>query len=129
MYSEPLCPPGLSGAESTAELIKSWLIDEKRTRSGLLGVSDVLQVTSVRTFQHGLSESALSLALDEAVRASATGVVAYEVVEGRPSFNADLIGNFTRACESLNVTLLDVMLYSPHVPKGWLSARQRDLLR
>jgi len=130
MLREPLNPPTLTGAESTAKIIKNWLIDEKKSRSGLLGVNDALQVVSVRTFQHGLTQASLRVALDDAIRGSGTGVVAYGVSpEGsRPSFDPNLIEKLSLACEYLNVTLLDVVIFSSLVPKGWLSARQQNLL-
>jgi hypothetical protein len=129
MLIEPSRPSILTGTESTAKIIRSWLIDEKKTRSGLIGVNDALQIVAVRTFQHPLTLPALSFSLEEPVRGSATGIVAYGVVdESRPSFDTDLIGRFAQTCEALNMTLLDVIIYSSGLPKGWLSARQQNLL-
>lgn len=130
MFDEPLNPPTLTGSESTAEWIKSWLIDEKETQSGLLGVNNALEIVSVRTFQHGLTRPTLSMALGEALRAKATAVVVYGIATGgeRPSFDAALFLDLTNACEYLNVTLLDVVTFSPAAPRTWSSARQQNLL-
>lgn len=129
MISEPLHPPELAGAETTANILKTWLVDEKKTRSGVIGVDNALQIVSVRTFQHTLTQPALSLALSEAIQASATGVVAYSVAEGEfPTFDQDFTNKLANACEARNVTLLDVMIYSQHVPRGWLSARQQGII-
>jgi hypothetical protein len=127
---EPLNPPALTGSVATAELIKAWLVDREETHSGLLGVNDNLQIVSVRTFQHGLTPAALGLAIAEASEASATGVVAYTTgTRGeRPTFDVSLIVNFLGACESLKLTILDVIIYSPATPNGWLSARQQNLI-
>jgi len=129
MLSEQPLPTILTGTDSTAELIRSWLIDEKQTRSGLIGVDRSLQIVTVQTFQHSMSQPAINSALGEALHASTSGVIAYNVAEpGRPLFDPIFTRKLAAACEAINSTLLDVMVYSPDVPKGWLSARQQGII-
>jgi hypothetical protein len=129
MTSEPLHPAALAGAETTAKIVKTWLVDEQKTRSGVIGVDNALQMVSVRTFQHLLTQPALHLGLGEAIQASATGVVAYSVADGeRPSFDTVATAKLAAACDALNMTLLDVMIYSPKLPKGWISARRQGMI-
>ena len=77
-----------------------------------------------------MTQPALSIGVGEAAQASATGVVAYGIAATgtRPFFDMNIIGSLARSCDALNMTLLDVVCYSPAVPKGWVSARQQDLL-
>lgn len=122
MLNDLLDPPTLIGAESTAKTLKAWLVEDKGTCSGLLGVNSALQVISVRSFEHELRQPSLRHALSEAVHASASGVVAYAVSD---FFDQGVICKLANACELLNVTLLDVIIFSP---RGWQSARQQNLL-
>lgn len=129
MVCEPTCPPTLAGAESAAKIIKDWLVDQKKTRSGIIGVDDALQVVSVQTFPHSLTQPGLKSALGESLRASATGIVAYSVADGAgPFFDPVSARRLAASCEAINATLLDVIIYSPNVPKGWLSAREQGVI-
>lgn len=122
-------PRALGGSEITAKILKTWLVDEKKTRAGVIGVDCALQIVSVQTFKHSLNGAALRLGLSEAVRASASAVVAYCVAEGmNPGFDTQSTERLVTACEALNLTLLDVMIFSDRTPRGWLSARQQSLL-
>jgi hypothetical protein len=129
MIGESPHPPALAGPEATATIVKTWLVDGRKTWSGVIGVDDALQVVSLRTFQNLLTPPALNSGLGEAIQASATGIVAYQVTEGeRPAFDRAATARLTTACEALNITLLDVMIYSQQLPGGWLSARQQNII-
>lgn len=129
MIGEPLHPPALEGSEATARILKDWLIDGRKSRSGVIGVDDSCRVVSVRTFQHLLTQPTLNFGLDAAISASAEGIVAYNAMEDEPP---ELDGTFTAkleaACEALDMTLLDVLLFSEQLPKGWVSARQQGII-
>lgn len=129
MASVPPSPQTLAGAVSTARIIKDWLIDGEETQAGLIGVNDALQIVSVQTFNHPLNQPAIDAALGEAFRAAATGVVVYRVAEGRRPFcDPVLTRRLAVACEANNVTLLDVIIYSPDAPNNWVSARQQGII-
>jgi hypothetical protein len=60
------------------------------------------------------------------MQASATGVVAFEILENGELHAADsLIQRLLASCEAARATLLDILLYSPD---GWNSLRQDNLL-
>jgi hypothetical protein len=129
MIGEPPRPPALAGSEATAKILKAWLVDGGKTRSGVIGVDDTLHVVSVQTFQHMLTQPALDFGMKAAIGASATGIVAYNVTEKeRPELDRVFTAKLKTACEDLNMTLLDVLLYSLQLPKGWLSARQQNII-
>lgn len=129
MASAPKCPPTLYGAEATSKIIKGWLIDEMKSRAGMVGVDDSLQVVSVLTSPHPFSQPELHSALVKSLRTSATGVVVYDVADGiRPAIDPVSASQLAAACEANNATLLDIIIYSPIIPKGWLSARQQGVI-
>lgn len=129
MMGEPLHPPVLAGSEATARILKDWLIDSKETRSGIIGVDDSCHIVSVRTFQHMLTQPTLNFGLDAAIGASAAGIVAYNTTEeNQPKLDRIFTAKLEAACQALNMTLLDVLLYSPQLPTGWLSARQQNII-
>ena len=129
MIGEPLHPPALEGSEATARILKDWLIDGRKSRSGVIGVDDSCRVVSVRTFQHLLTQPTLNFGLDAAISAWGEGIVTYNAMEDEPP---ELDGTFTAkleaACEALDMTLLDVLLFSEQFPKGWVSARQQGII-
>lgn len=130
MVSVPNSPPVLTGADSTAKIIKEWLVDKEKTRAGMLGVDCALQIVSLKSFEHGMTQSEAGAAIGEAVRASACGVVLYRVApEGmRPTFDNAQLGKLAQACEAVDVTLLDVLTFTSFAPKGWVSARQQGMI-
>ena len=129
MIEEPLHPLALEGPETTARIVKDWLIDGRKSASGVIGVDDACRVVSVRTFQHMLTQPTLNFGLDAAVGASAKGIVAYNVMEEEPpELDRAFTAKLGAVCEALNMTLLDVLLYSQQLPKGWLSARQQGFI-
>lgn len=129
MIGEPPRPPALAGSEATAKFLKAWLVDGGKTRSGVIGVDDTLHVVSVQTFQHMLTQPTLDFGMHAAIGASAAGIVAYNVAENeRPELDRVFTAKLEAECEALNMTLLDVLLYSRQLPKGWLSARQQNII-
>jgi hypothetical protein len=129
MTDEPPRPPALAGSEATAKVLKAWLVDGGKTRSGVIGVDDTLHVVSVQTFQHMLTQPTADFGLNAAIGASAAGIVAYDVTEKeRPELDRVFTAKLQAECEALNMELLDVLLYSLQLPKGWLSARQQNLI-
>lgn len=129
MIGEPLHPPALEGSEATARILKDWLIDGRKSRSGVIGVDDSCRVVSVRTFQHLLTQPTLNFGLDAAIGASAEGIVAYNAMEDEPpELDRTFTAKLEAACEALNMTLLDVLLFSEQFPKGWVSARQQGII-
>jgi hypothetical protein len=129
MIGEPFHPPALAGSEATARVVKDWLIDGRKSSSGVIGVDDSCRVVSVRTFQHVLTQPTLNFGLDAAVGASAEGLVAFNVIEDEPpELDRAFTAKLDAVCEALHITLLDVLLYSQQLPKGWVSARQQGII-
>lgn len=126
MFSGISNQPSLGGAAWAAQAISEMLSDDVQCRSGIVGVNDQLQIVSVRTYHHGLCDVPAFPAVIEAMQASATGVVAFEILENGELHAADsLIQRLLASCEAARATLLDILLYSPD---GWNSLRQDNLL-
>lgn len=126
MPGEPSSHPSLIGAASTVRAISELLVEDEQCRSGIFGVTDKLEIVSVKTFHHGLRDAAAGPAILEALRALSTGVVAFDVVEEDQLYTEEaVVSRLAASCEAADTTLLDVLLYSP---TGWASLRQQNLL-
>jgi hypothetical protein len=114
----------LSGADLSAQSILNILKKERHVRSGVLGVNDKLEIVSSHFFSESLKTSPINSCFDEASRANATGVVAFEVIDGN-IFVSDskFIEKLNNICESAGLTLIDLMLFGSD---DWMSLRQQN---
>lgn len=126
MPAVPSSQPILAGAASTARCISGLITENDRCKAGIFGVTDKLEIVCVQIFPHGLRGVSTGLAVFEALKADASGIVAFEVVDEDQYYAEEgVIGRLAASCEAAGTSLLDVLLYSP---TGWASMRQQNLL-
>lgn len=114
----------MAGAELSARAILDILKKNSHVCSGVLGVNDNLEIVSRHLFIESLQLSTVNFSIDEATRANATGLVAFDIFEGN-TFLSDskLIGKLNSICESAGLTLIDLMLIGTD---DWMSLRQQN---
>jgi hypothetical protein len=116
----------LAGAESTVRHISEFLTENDQCKAGIFGVTDKLEIVSVQTFPHRLHDVVVGRAVHEAMRANATAIIAFDIVdESRFRAQESAISRLAESCEEARTCLLDVILYSP---EKWASMRQQNLL-
>lgn len=126
MPAAPSFQKFLAGAKSTARLISELLTENDQCKAGIFGVTDKLEIVSVQTFPHRLRDVFVGRAVLEALRADATGIIAFDIVdENRFHAEERTISRLAESCEAASTCLLDVLLYSP---ESWASMRQQNLL-
>ena len=114
----------MSGAKPSAQAILGMLKKNYKFRSGILGVNDKLEIVFSDLFIDPLKKSPVNTSVDEANRASATGIVAFDVCEAN-AFVSDskFIRKLDSICESAGLTLIDLMLFGTD---DWMSLRQQN---
>lgn len=114
----------LAGADLSAKAILNLLKNDQHIRSGVLGVNDKLEIVSSHFFSESLKTSNVNSSFDEARCANATGVVAFDVFDGKIFVsNSKFIEKLNRICESAGLTLIDLMLFGSD---DWISLRQQN---
>lgn len=116
----------LAGVQNTVEKISKILTIHKDLRSGLIGVTDDLEIVYFKTFCDELKLSSIKENINTLLKQYATGIVVFNLPKNDILVMSDnLFNNLIELCAKMQVSLLDVVLYSQH---GWVSLRQRNLL-
>jgi hypothetical protein len=114
----------LAGAALSAQAILGMIKKDLKIRSGILGVNDKLEIVSSQFSTAQLKTTTVSSSMNEANLANATGIVAFDVIDGN-IFVSDskFIRKLNSICDSAGLTLIDIMLFGTD---DWMSLRQQN---